>query len=534
MQRITLVFASTVISLVLAACGGGGSDSLGTDNPGNNTGQTEPPIWTFNQFSPSSQFINYCATPRTGTDQFNNDQPYPDKVGTAMHEKMWLRSFTNETYLWYDEVIDNDPAQFDTVTDYFEQLKTNQKTPSGNDKDQFHFYESYDSFQKQAQAGFTTGYGIRWAVISTLPPRNFTVAAVEPNSPAAAAGIQRGDKVLSIDGINFISSSDSATLNAGLSPAQSEQHEFVFEDQAGNQKSVTLTSVDFKTSPIQNAQIINYAGKQVGYVQFNQFIPTAQDGLIEAFNLFKTRQIDDLILDMRYNGGGRVIMAAQLGYMIAGNNSLNKTFTFSTLNDKRTAEEERTEFESRVINWAENTFTSTNLPTVSLPRVYILSSRGTASASENVINGLRGIDVEVFLIGTTTRGKPYGFVPAQNCGTVYYTIQFGSENAKGFDDYADGFTPSGASSNGEIGLSSQVPGCIVADDFSESLGSQNEDLLAAALSHIDTGKCPETIQSAPRLAPTQYGQGDRSGNAVTLPHYPLRDNAILLKPKESQ
>lgn len=530
MQRITLVFASTAMSLLLAACGGGGSDSLGTDNPGNNTGQTEPPTWTFNQFPASSQFINYCASPRTGTDKYNNNQPYPDKVGTAMHEKMWLRSFTNETYLWYDEVLDNNPTQFDTVIDYFEQLKTNQTTASGNAKDQFHFYESYESFQKEAQSGVTTGYGIRWAAISTSPPRNFTVAAVEPNSPAANAGIVRGDKILSIDGIDFISSDNTAVLNAGLSPEQSEPHSFVFEDKAGNDKSVTLTSVDIETSPVQNAKVISYGGKQVGYVQFNQFIPTAQEGLIEAFNLFKTQQIDDLVLDMRYNGGGRVIMAAQLGYMVAGNSSLNKTFTYSTLNDKRTADEERTAFESRAINWAENKFTTTSLPTVTLPRVYILSTRGTASASENVINGLRGIDVEVFLIGGTTRGKPYGFVPAQNCGTVYYTIQFGSENAKGFDDYADGFTPSGASSSGEIGLSAQVPGCIVADDFSAPLGTQEEDLFAAALTHIDTGRCPNVAQ----FAPTAQPQYQNKEHAVTPPVYPLRENAILMKPKEPQ
>ncbi|MEJ6474949.1 S41 family peptidase [Pseudoalteromonas piscicida] len=529
MQRITLVFASTAMSLLLAACGGGGSDSLGTSNPNDNSGQTEPPTWTFNQFSPSSQFINYCAAPRTGTDPYNNDQPYPDRAGTAMHEKMWLRSFTNETYLWYDEVEDNDPTQFDTVIDYFDQLKTNQKTANGNDKDRFHYYESYEDFQKEAQSGVTTGYGIRWAVISSAPPRNFTVAEVEPDSPAAEAGIMRGDKVLSIDGIDFVSGSNITVLNAGLAPAQSEPHDFVFEDTDGNEKSVTLTSDEINISAVKNAQIINYGGKRVGYVQFNQFIPTAQTNLIKAFSDFVTSDpVDELVLDMRYNGGGRVVIAAQLGYMIAGNNSLNKTFSFSTLNDKRTAEEERTEFEPRVINWAENKFTSTNLPTVSLPRVYILTTRGTASASENVINGLRGIDVEVFLIGSTTQGKPYGFVPAQNCGTVYYTIQFGSENAKGFGDYADGFTPSGASSNGEIGLSSQVPGCIVADDFSEPLGSQNEDLLAAALTHIDTGRCPESIQ----LAPAAFPQHEVQGESVTLPLHPMRNHAILLKPEE--
>ncbi len=68
------------------------------------------------------------------------------------------------------------------------------------------------------------------------------------------------------------------------------------------------------------------------------------------------------------------------------------------------------------------------LPTLGKQQVYVLTSGGTASSSELLMNALRGIDVNVIQIGSTTMGKPYGFAPEQNCGTMYYTIQFKSAN----------------------------------------------------------------------------------------------------------
>jgi hypothetical protein len=91
-----------------------------------------------------------------------------------------------------------------------------------------------------------------------------------------------------------------------------------------------------------------------------------------------------------------------------------------------------------------------------------------------VINSLRGVDVQVDLIGGQTCGKPYGFTPVDNCGTTYFTIQFHSVNAKGFGDYADGFAPT----------------CNVADDMAHALGDPAEGLLAAALSYRATNTCP--------------------------------------------
>jgi hypothetical protein len=94
--------------------------------------------------------------------------------------------------------------------------------------------------------------------------------------------------------------------------------------------------------------------------------------------------------------------------------------------------------------------------------------------------------VEVIQIGSTTCGKPYGFFPASNCGTTYFTIQFQGINDKGFGDYPDGFSPVNTVSNAGVLL----PGCSVGDDFTAALGDPGEARLAAAITHMNTGTCP--------------------------------------------
>jgi hypothetical protein len=128
------------------------------------------------------------------------------------------------------------------------------------------------------------------------------------------------------------------------------------------------------------------------------------------------------------------------------------------------------------------------LPHLGLGRVFVLAGPVTCSASESIINGLRGIDVEVVQIGGTTCGKPYGFYPFDNCGTTYFSIQFEGVNDKGFGDYADGFS-SGA------GGGVVVPGCPVADDFHHDLGDPEEARLAAALAwRAAPGTCPASAK----------------------------------------
>jgi carboxyl-terminal processing protease len=96
------------------------------------------------------------------------------------------------------------------------------------------------------------------------------------------------------------------------------------------------------------------------------------------------------------------------------------------------------------------------LPTLGLARVTVLTGPDTCSASESVVNGLRGVGVTVNLVGGATCGKPYGFYPQDNCGTTYFAIQFKGVNQAGFGDYGDGFAPT----------------CTVADDFDHQLGDK--------------------------------------------------------------
>jgi hypothetical protein len=126
------------------------------------------------------------------------------------------------------------------------------------------------------------------------------------------------------------------------------------------------------------------------------------------------------------------------------------------------------------------------IQTLSLPRVFVLSTSNTCSASESVINGLRGIDVDVVLIGGATCGKPYGFYPEDNCGQTYFSIQFKGINDKSFGDYPDGFAPANSSSVFAV----KIPGCAVADDMNHDLGDTNEAMLAAVMGYRVDGSCP--------------------------------------------
>jgi len=102
------------------------------------------------------------------------------------------------------------------------------------------------------------------------------------------------------------------------------------------------------------------------------------------------------------------------------------------------------------------------------------------------LNGLRGIDVEIVLIGNVTCGKPFGFLPTGNCGETYFTIQFRGLNDKGFGDYSDGFVPD----DNSFQFGERVAGCTLPDDIDNELGDEDEALLSAALFYRDNNSCP--------------------------------------------
>lgn len=516
---IKIFFAFSV--LLLTACGGSDSET---------STQTQP-AWQAGSYASEASLKNFCEIPRTGIDPYTN-RAYPDKPGSAMHEKLWLRSWSHNTYLWYRELPDLNPAGYGVLA-YFNQLKTDALTDSGVPKDNFHFAENTAEYQQQTQSGVTSGYGIRWKYGSTTPPRSLTIAYTEPGSPAASAGLQRGDILLEINGIDFINDGSQAgvnILNAALFPTTTgEQHNFTLQSVAGNARQVTLTSANVASSPVQNTQVLDHNGFRTGYLQFNSHIAMAQEQLIDAITQFRNANINELVIDLRYNGGGLLALASQLGYMVAGNNNIQgRIFEQMQFNDK-TSRPSPTPFYTSRINYETNRLTTTPLPTLGLSRVFVLTTDATCSASEAFMNGLRGIYLDVIQIGGKTCGKPYGFYPEDNCGTTYFTIQFSGINAQGFGDYADGFNPSPSPQ-----FAADVKGCQIEDDLTNALGNRAEAMLGGALYYIENNQCPAP---AMRLrARTAFGSElsatSQNGQAIDTPDQ--RYQSILLENKLNQ
>ena len=501
---------------VLAACGGGGSSGFVPPPP-------PPPDdsgWQPGVFLDASTFRHQCENPRTGIDPATN-QPFVDVQGTTLDENNYLRSHSDDTYLWYSEIVDQDPGLFNDPLVYFDQLRTFEASPSGPPKDKFHFTIPTAEYFQLAQSGVSAGYGATWVLLSAAPPREIAIAYTEPNSPATnlLIPLARGARVLSVDGEDVVMGNDVDTLNAGLFPTGTgELHEFEILDLgAGTSRLVQLTSAEITSAPVQNVSFVDTpTGDRIGYMLFNDHILTAENALVDAVNQLNNFGIDDLVLDIRYNGGGFLFLASQLSYMIGGPLTAGQPFETLQFNDKHPVTNPVTGEALAPTPFYNGTTTSQPLPVLNLPirRVYVLTGPGTCSASESIMNSLRGIDVEVIQIGSTTCGKPYGFYEAGNCGTSYFTIQFRGVNAKNFGDYTDGFSPQNTAPAAGV----TVPGCSVSDDFSSQLGNPAEARLAAALTYRDTGLCP-----------TPSGLGV-PGLSKLGGQAPLRDGVVVKNP----
>ena len=472
------------------------------------------------RYPASSTLAARCAAPRAASG---------DAQGSVGDEKAWVRSWMDELYLWYREVPEVDPAGFSTPGDYFAALRTPAVTPSGHPKDRFHFTYPTAEWTALIQTGIDLGYGLQWALRSPTVPRDVVVAYDEPDTPAASQGIGRGARLILADGVDVVNTTDPgevAAINAALFPsAEGETHSFVFEDLSGATFPATLVAGTYASAPVQNVRTIDPGDGQgrVGYLLFNDHVATAEAALVDAISALQAAGVSDLVLDLRYNGGGYVDLASEVAFMIAGPAATaGKTFEQTVFNDKYAGKDPVTGQPLASLGFESTTrgfslAPGQALPTLALPRVFVLTGSGTCSASESIINGLQGVDLRVVQIGSPTCGKPYGFYPRDNCGTTYFAIQFAGVNAKGFGSYADGFTPGGTGD-------ASPPGCAVADDFTHALGDREEARLAAALHYRATGgACPG---AAPAVSARARVLRRPAADAV-VPKSPLRTNRIL-------
>ncbi len=432
-------------------------------------------------FCPSSNFHQYCA-------DLEKAFSASAMQGTQVDEKNWLRSWSHETYLWYDEIVDVDPAdEENTISEYFDKMKIKE--------DRFHFSQSTREYRKLSNEGVTVGYGARLKVLRRTPPRKVVVVRTEPGSPATATGVKlvRGTQILGVDGIDIVNSADMddvEKINAALNPSNGDTHTFTVKDPGSSsvERSVTMTAREITEHPVQNVKVITTSeGERVGYMLFNRHNAPAALPLINAGNKFLQGDgVDDLVLDLRYNRGGFIYIAQIITSIIAGSAGYGKNFATTEYNDKKN---DRSRPFANVFK--DESGTDHRLPGLDLPRLFVLTTSSTCSASELIINSLRGIDIEVILVGSTTCGKYYGFVSTDNCGTTYSTIQLRVVNDKGVADYDDGFSPT----------------CSAADDdYDHKLGDTEESLLKTALAYQADDVCPSSSSAQVQGAATKNPQ----------------------------
>ncbi len=208
--------------------------------------------------------------------------------------------------------------------------------------------------------------------------------------------------------------------------------------------------------------IYNVGGLRVGYIFFRNFVTPSIEALNAAFDQLLAEGATDLVLDLRYNGGGFVSVAQHLGSLIGGRNTSGKVLIRFKHNDKNTARDDSVLFEDKP-------------NALEVPQLVVITTGGSASASELIINGLRPF-MNVTVVGSRTFGKPVGQYNFDFCVKVLFPVSFVGENAAGEADYFDGIPAD----------------CAAPDDFDHAIADPNEASLAEALSFLRTGSCSAT------------------------------------------
>ncbi len=416
---------------------------------------------------------------------------------TVDEQKVQLRDHFAAQYLWTEWSPKPDLSAAGTVEGYLEALRyaggdviPGDATAARWPRDRWTGFQPTETFNRVYGDGESLGYGVAVAGQEVLgqPDRPLYVRYVEPASPAGIAKINRGDQVLAMNGRSvkdIIAADDFLALTAKV---VGETLDLRLRTPAGVEKNVTLRSDVYALRPVDGRSVLPLpGGRQLGYLYVHQMIDQAVPRIIEAFNHFRMAGVSELVLDLRYNGGGLVSVGRELASLAAGPAAVGQPYAKLVYNRQQSG---------------SNTIYAFGPSEATLPlkRVYVLAGRRTCSASEQVVNGLRGVGVEVVLIGETTCGKPVGWVPRNQCGNTYSIVNFESLNASGQGRYFEGFAPT----------------CAVAETWREPTGSTADPLMAAAMSHAQTGRCPVLADQRAKPLSARERSGGR-GEPVPAP-----------------
>ncbi len=405
---------------LLAACGGGGGGDSGTP--------PTPPV--------SAE----CALPA---------------------QKAWLRSMMADRYYWASSLPAAEPPASTDLAGYFDALRF--RGDGVVPADRWSYIQDTASYDQFFGDGQTLGYGVFVnGIEQTLPLR---LRFVEAQSPAARAGLKRGDTVVSVNGrpaADLVASGDFGSL----SPARAGDTVTLEVDSAGTRRTLTLQAAVYTLTPVASTALLPLpGGRSAGYLLLKDFIAQAEAPLAAALASFRAAGASELVIDLRYDGGGLVSVANRLASLVVGASNAGRPFAQLSFNAAHRDQ--------------DTSFLLQADAGPAFKRVLLLTGPRTCSASELVINGLKPYTA-VLTVGAGTCGKPFGFVPVDHCGNTFSAVNFEAFNALGQGRYYDGIAPT----------------CAVADDFTGTLGSPTERLTAAALTVLGGGNCPVADERA--------------------------------------
>jgi C-terminal peptidase prc len=363
----------------------------------------------------------------------------------------FVRDTLQEWYLWYTELPDPDPAGFSSPEAYLQAVRYQPLDSS----------YSYITGQAESEAFFSDsqfiGVGVSYRQTG---PAELRVAQVFPDGPAAEAGLRRSDYIVAIAGQPIAQLLQTGSVGVAFGPdEEGVPVDIAWRTPSGEEREATLVKRLVTIPTVSATAVFDAGASRAGYVFLRNFVRPSTEALNTAFDQLLAEGATDLVLDLRYNGGGLVDVAQHLASLISGPPTVGEVFVKFRHNDKKTAQNQTLTFESKP-------------NALEVPRLVVITTRGSASASELVINSLRPF-MTVTVVGDRTYGKPVGQYGFEFCDKVLFPVAFATENALAEADYFDGIPAD----------------CVVPDDLDRQIADPAEASLAEALHVIRAGGC---------------------------------------------
>jgi carboxyl-terminal processing protease len=365
-------------------------------------------------------------------------------------KNLYVRDVMTDLYLWYSSMPDVDPTSYASPEAYLDAVRYRTLDSTF----------SYITSRAANDAFYSASQFIGFGLSTSLNDLEMRVTQVFPDSPASEAGLSRGDRIIEIDGRQVATLIASGGIGDAFGPSEiGVESAVAFVNRAG-ERSVSKMVKRLVTIPtVSLTQVYEVDGRRIGYIFFRNFVEPSYDALDVAFAELSARNVDDLVLDLRYNGGGLVNVAQYLASDIGGLRTDGQLFAEYFHNDKNT-------FRNRIIRFQSQP------QRLTLDRLIVVTTGSSASASELVINALRPF-IPVVVIGGKTYGKPVGQYAIEFCDKLLAPVSFALRNADGHGDFYDGFAPD----------------CPAPDDADHQLGDPEEGSLKEALTFATTGAC---------------------------------------------